>query len=238
MKELVELIKKEPGKYSVGSPGAGTTPSLSIEQLKHDLKVELRHRAVRRRRADDAIAARQPRADRLRRDRQLGGADQGGQAPRARHHRQEALETLPDIPTLDELGIKDQEAETMTGVFVPAGTPKEIVNLLQKEISTIVNSAEIKPRLLEMGVVPEGDSPAEFAAYVKADIAKWKRVIETREYPEDLTCCNMDRLEFGDTPLNFLRAHACWRSGRRGRVRSLPAAALGAELSGWPTRCA
>ena len=44
------------------------------------------------------------------------------------------LETLPDIPTLDELGIKDQEAETMTGVFVPAGTPKAIVDLLQKEI--------------------------------------------------------------------------------------------------------
>ncbi len=60
------------------------------------------------------------------------------------------LETLPDIPTLDEMGIKDQEAETMTGVFVPAGTPKEIVNLLQKEISAIVKSADIKPKLLEM----------------------------------------------------------------------------------------
>jgi tripartite-type tricarboxylate transporter receptor subunit TctC len=72
----------------------------------------------------------------------------------------------------------------MTGVFVPAGTPKEIVNLLQKEISTIVNSAEIKPKLLEMGVVPEGDSPAEFAAYVKADIAKWKRIIELANVPK------------------------------------------------------
>ena len=90
MKDLIALFKKEPGKYSVGSPGAGTTPSLSIEQLKHDLKVEFRHRAVRRRRADDAVAARQPRADRLRRHRQFGRADQGGQNPRARHHRQEA----------------------------------------------------------------------------------------------------------------------------------------------------
>ncbi|MEA3026581.1 MAG: hypothetical protein QOF91_1866, partial [Alphaproteobacteria bacterium] len=88
------------------------------------------------------------------------------------------LETLPDIPTLDEMGIKGQEAETITGVFVPAGTPKEIVDLLQKEIATIVKSGEIKPKLLEMGVVPEGDSPESFAAYVKADIAKWKRIIE------------------------------------------------------------
>ena len=66
----------------------------------------------------------------------------------------------------------------MTGVFVPAGTPKAIVDLLQQEIAAIVNSPDIKPKLLELGVVPEGDSPAEFAAYVKADIAKWKRVIE------------------------------------------------------------
>ena len=72
----------------------------------------------------------------------------------------------------------------MTGVFVPAGTPSEIVDLLQKEISAIVKSPDIKARLLELGVVPEGDSPAEFAAYVKADIAKWKRVIETAKIPK------------------------------------------------------
>ena len=82
------------------------------------------------------------------------------------------------------MGIKDQEAETITGVFVPAGTPKEIVDLLQKEISAIVKSADIKPKLLEMGVVPEGDSPESFAAYVKADIAKWKRVIEQANIPK------------------------------------------------------
>ena len=90
MKELVELFKKEPGKYSVGSPGAGTTPSLSIEQLKHDLKVNF---------VTVPFAGGGPMTQSLlgghvpivvRRDRQLGRADQGGQNPRARHHRQEA----------------------------------------------------------------------------------------------------------------------------------------------------
>ena len=57
------------------------------------------------------------------------------------------------------MGIKDQEAETMTGVFVPAGTPKAIVDLLQQEIAAIVKSPEIKAKLLEIGVVPEGDTP-------------------------------------------------------------------------------
>lgn len=184
MKDLVDLMKKEPGKYSVGSPGAGTTPSLSIEQLKHDLKVNFvtvpfagggpmtqsvlgNHVPIVCGAIGNSVA--------LIKDgklRALGITDK------------KRLETLPDVPTLDEVGIKGQEAETMTGVFVPAGTPREIVNRLQKEISAIVKSAEIKPKLLEMGVVPEGDSPEHFAAYVKADIAKWKRIIEVANVPK------------------------------------------------------
>jgi len=69
-------------------------------------------------------------------------------------------------------------------VFVPTGTPKEIVDKLQQEISAAVKSPDIKARLLELGIVPEGDSPASFAAYVKADIAKWKRVIEQANVPK------------------------------------------------------
>ena len=90
---------------------------------------------------------------------------------------------LPDVPTLEEFGIKDQEAETMTGVFVPAGTPKPIVDLLQREISAIVNAPDIKARLLELGVEAEGNSQAEFAAYVKAEVAKWSKVIEDAKIP-------------------------------------------------------
>ena len=178
MKDLVELFKKEPGKYSVGSPGAGTTPSLSIEKLKYDLKVNF---------VTVPFAGGGPMTQSL-----LGGhvpiscGAIGNSVALIKEGKIRALgitakvrlETLPDVQTLDEMGIKDMEAETMTGVFVPAGTPKAIVDLLQREIATVVKSAEIKPKLLEMGVVPEGDSPEHFAAYVKADIAKWKRIIE------------------------------------------------------------
>jgi tripartite-type tricarboxylate transporter receptor subunit TctC len=184
MNEMIDLFKKEPRKYSVGSPGAGTTPSLSIEQLKYDLKVDF---------VTVPFAGGGPMTQSV-----LGGhvpivcGAIGNSVALIKEGKIRALgitdkkrlETLPDIPTLDELGIKDQEAETITGVFVPAGTPKEIVNLLQREIATIVKSAEIKPRLLEMGVVPEGDSPESFADYVKTDIAKWKRVIDTAKIPK------------------------------------------------------
>jgi tripartite-type tricarboxylate transporter receptor subunit TctC len=184
MKELVELIRKDPGKYSVGSPGAGTTPSLSIEQLKHDLKLNF---------VTVPFAGGGPMTQSL-----LGGhvpivcgaignsvaLIKDGKIRALGITDKKRLETLPDIPTLDEMGIKDQEAETMAGVFVPAGTPKEIIALLQKEIATVVKSPDIKARLLEVGVVPEGNTPAEFAAYLKADIAKWKRVIADAKIPK------------------------------------------------------
>src|SRR3954451_14927981 len=184
MKDLIDLFKKEPGKYSVGSPGAGTTPSLSIEQLKHDLNVNF---------VTVPFAGGGPMTQSL-----LGnhvpivcGAI-GNSVELIKEGKIRALgitdkkrlETLPNIPTLDEMGIKGQEAETMTGVFVPAGTPKEIVDKLQQEIAAAVKSPDIKARLLELGIVPEGDTPASFAAYVKADIAKWKRVIEQSNIPK------------------------------------------------------
>jgi tripartite-type tricarboxylate transporter receptor subunit TctC len=178
MKDLIDLIKREPGKYSVASPGTGTTPSLSIELLKQALKLDF---------VTVPFAGGGPMVQSL-----LGGHTPiacsaiGNAMTLIKDNKIRVLaitakkraEFAPDIPTLDELGIKDQEAETMTGVFVPAGTPKPIVDLLQKEISAIVNAPDIKKRLLELGVIPDGDTPANFTAYVKAEVAKWKRVIE------------------------------------------------------------
>jgi tripartite-type tricarboxylate transporter receptor subunit TctC len=178
MRELVDLIKREPGKHSVGSPGAGTTPSLSIEMLRLGLGLDF---------VTVPFAGGGPMTQSL-----LGGhvpivagaignsmnLIKEGKIRALAVTSKKRLETTPDVPTLDEIGIKGQVAETMTGVFVPAGTPKAIVDLLQKNISEIVNTPDIKARLLELGIVPEGDSPASFAAYVKDDIAKWKKVIE------------------------------------------------------------
>jgi tripartite-type tricarboxylate transporter receptor subunit TctC len=184
MKELIELFKKEPGKYSVGSPGTGTTPSLSIEMLKHDLGVNF---------VTVPFKGGGPMTQSL-----LGGFTPiscgaiGNSVPLIKDGKiralaittKKTLETLPDIPTLDSIGIKDEEAETMTGVFVPAGTPKAVVDLLQKEISVIVNMPDIKKTLLSYGIIPEGDSSADFAKYVQVEVAKWKKVIETAQVPK------------------------------------------------------
>jgi tripartite-type tricarboxylate transporter receptor subunit TctC len=179
MRELIDYMKANPGKLSVGSPGTGTTPSLSIELLKQGLGLNF---------VTVPFGGGGPMTQSL-----LGGFTPvacgaiGNSVPLIKEGKIRALaltskkhlETLPDIPTLDELGIKEQEAETMTGVFVPAGTPAAVVELLQKKIATIVQMPDIKALLLESGIIPEGDSSADFAGYVKDEIAKWKRVIET-----------------------------------------------------------
>ena len=91
--------------------------------------------------------------------------------------------SLPDVPTFDELGIKNQEAETMQGVLVPAATPKPIVELLQKEIARIVQLPDVKAKMEAIGLEIGGMPSAEFAAYIKADIAKWKKVITDAKIP-------------------------------------------------------
>jgi tripartite-type tricarboxylate transporter receptor subunit TctC len=184
MKDLVALIKKEPGKYSVASPGQGTTPSLNIEMAKHDLGLDF---------VIVPFSGGGPLIQSM-----LGGhtpiaCSAIGNAMSLITEKKikvlavaakKRFETLPDAPTLDEIGIKGQEGETMTGVFVPAGTPKPIVDLLQKEIQAFVNKPDIKKRMLELGVTPDGAPPAEFAAYVKDEVAKWKRVIDVAKVPK------------------------------------------------------
>ena len=91
---------------------------------------------------------------------------------------------LPEVPTLAEAGITGQESETMQGVFVPKGTPREIVDLLQREIAAIVAMPDVKSKMLPLGFEPEGSSSAEFAAYVKGELAKWKKVIADAKIPQ------------------------------------------------------
>ncbi len=178
MQELVNLLKANPGKYSVASPGTGTTPSLSIEMLKQDLGVEF---------VTVPFTGGAPLNTSL-----LGGFTPiassafGNVAPIILQGKvrtlaiasKQRLEALPDVPTLDEVGIKGEEAETMTGIFVPAGTPPAVVDLLQKNIAEIVRLPDVKEKLLSFGIIPDGDTSADFTQYVKDEIAKWKRVIE------------------------------------------------------------
>ncbi len=128
VQELIALMKANPGKYSYAQPGIGSTPHLAGELFK--LKFGLDLAIVPFTGAAPAITFdhRRPHADRVHGAAAGDRQHQGRQAARARGARPpSASPALPDVPTMAEAGIPDQEADTMTGIVAPAGTPKEIV---------------------------------------------------------------------------------------------------------------
>jgi len=177
--ELVAMIKANPAKFSIASPGIGTTPHLSIELFKQafgldDLLVvpfNGGNPAIQSVVAGHTPLSFQaiPPATALILDGKL-------RALAVTATRRSSV--LPDVPTMEELGAKGQEAETMQGVLAPAGTPKEIVDLLHREMAAALSLPDVKDKIVTLGFEPSGNSPAEFDVYIKAEIAKWKRVIE------------------------------------------------------------
>ena len=92
---------------------------------------------------------------------------------------------LPDVPTVAEAGVPGYEVTGWYGVFVPAGTPAVIVNKLNREIARILKLPDVRERLSAEGAELIANSPAEFAAYIKSEIAKWARVVKIAGARED-----------------------------------------------------
>ena len=177
VKELVAYIKANPGKISYASAGTGTTPHLSSELLKLTLNLDIVHvpfggagPAIQ-----SLVAGHTP----------MGFTSMPPAVPLIKEGKLRALAVaapkrsaaLPDVPTLDELGFKDQEADTFQGVLLPAGRPKPIVDLLYKEIVAIVALPDVKDRFAQLGLEIIANTPDEFAAQIKREIEKWGRVI-------------------------------------------------------------
>jgi tripartite-type tricarboxylate transporter receptor subunit TctC len=85
---------------------------------------------------------------------------------------------LPDVPTMEEAGFKDQEADTFFAMLMPAGTPKTIVDLLYTETIKILKMPDVRERFAAIGVDVVGNTPDEFAAQIKAEVVKWAKVIK------------------------------------------------------------
>src|SRR6266705_2332150 len=88
------------------------------------------------------------------------------------------LPSLPQIPTLDESGVKGFDASGWYGILAPAGTPREIVMKLNAEIRRIMQTPELRARLDNEGAIPAAGSPEEFAAFIVAEIVRWGAVLK------------------------------------------------------------
>ena len=87
-------------------------------------------------------------------------------------------EAIPDIPTVAESGVKDYEAGSWYGILAPAGTPRPIVDRLNREIVAAVKSREIQDRLLSEAVIPVGSTPEAFAEHISKELARAAKVVK------------------------------------------------------------
>src|SRR6266568_942470 len=175
--ELVQLIRDNPGKYSFAGPGVGSTPHLGGELFRLAFNLDLVH--VPFTGAAPAIQA------------TIGGhtpiaftalppalsAVQSGQLRALGVASTERAAGMPDVPTFAEQGVNDQEADTLTGIVAPAGTPREVIDLLYRETANAVRQPEVSERLKVLGFKAVVDTPDEFGARIKLEIEKWGKVV-------------------------------------------------------------
>ncbi len=98
---------------------------------------------------------------------------------------QKRSKSLPDVPTADEQGLKGYDASTNGGFLAPAGTPKAIVTKLNAEINAALKLPDVRAKLEAAGIEIQGGTPADYAALIKSDLAKWSKVIKAAGIPAE-----------------------------------------------------
>ena len=177
VRELIALIKANPGKYSYASGGVGSPGHLVGEQFRLQLGLDLVHVPFQSAglAVGSAVGSHTPIC--IVSPAPVVPMVQEGKLRALAVTRKVRSQALPQIPTMAESGYPDIEGENWFAFIVPAGTPKEIVTLLHGEIVKIVALADVKERLAALGFEPVANTPDEFAAQIKRELVKWARVV-------------------------------------------------------------
>ena len=178
VRELIALMKANPGKYSFASSGNGTSQHLSGELFKSMAGVDMQHIPYKGSPAalQDVVSGQVTMT--------FDNITTAWPLAKAGKLRALAVTTAkrspiaPEVPTLAEAGLAGYEIGSWQGVFAPAGTPADIVKRLNVEIVKIINMPDVREKLVNLGAEPVGDTPDEFAALVKSEGAKWAAVVK------------------------------------------------------------
>jgi tripartite-type tricarboxylate transporter receptor subunit TctC len=178
VKELIAYAKANPGKLSYGSPGAGSTAHLSMELFKSMTGTNLVHvpykgsAGVLTDVMGGQIAATMDNMPVYLPQVKAGKIRALAVTPNKRSP------AAPDIPTVAEAGVPGYNSSAWFGLVAPAATPKDVVTKLSVETARILQLPDVKSRLSELGAEPIGSTPEQFSAHIKAEIAKWAKVIK------------------------------------------------------------
>ncbi len=174
--EFVSLANSRKGQLSIASAGSGSSNHLAIELLMRMADLKLLH--VPYKGSGPAItdllgSQVESMMDQL--TASIGHIREGRIKPLAITSRTRSP-LLPNVPTLDELGVKGYEASTFTGIFAPADTPRPVLDKLSASLKKALGNDTVRERYRSMGVEIIDSSQAQFAAFVRADFEKWRRV--------------------------------------------------------------
>jgi tripartite-type tricarboxylate transporter receptor subunit TctC len=176
--ELIALAKANPGKLNYASSGYGLAAHLAGELFKAQAQIDIVHVPYKGSAPalQDVIAGH---------DQMMFATTSGvmgflknGQVRPIAVTTLTRSAILPDIPTMDELGLRGFEATTWHGLVAPAGTPKDVIDTLHRATIEALKDADVRKKLADLGVDIAPDSPEEFAAYIKTEIPKWAAVIK------------------------------------------------------------
>jgi len=178
VQQVIDAARARPDELTYGTAGAGTSQHLSgqlFQSISHTRLRQIAYKGGSQSMVDliggqidmvfDTVAAARPMID-AKRVKVLGVTSA------------KPLADLPQARPLAELGLPGFEMQSWQGIFVPAGTPAPIVERLAREIAAIVQTPEVRDKLLTLGVAPDGRGPAEFAQFQRSEIEKWRKVIE------------------------------------------------------------
>ena len=174
--EFAALAKANPDKYNYSTPGAASQAHLVMSQWSNLAGIRIQH--VPYRGGAPAILST------VQGDTQISVMSSLVSAPHIEAAKLRAIAIgsrerdpqFPNVPTMAEVGFPDIEAVTWVGMFAPAGTPRAIVERLNREINRIIQEPDIRGKLMQQGIVPVGGTPEDFGAYISAEIRRWTAV--------------------------------------------------------------
>ena len=177
-KELADHVKANPGKYTFASAGTGTTPHLSGELFKLTYKLDTVHvpfggagpaiQSIIAGHTPLAFTSLPPAVPHIR----SGSLRALAVANKTR------VAVLPDVPTLAQAGIPDQEADTFQAVLVPAAVPKDIADFIYQEVVKATKAPDVTAKMEQLGLEIICNTPDQFTAQIKLEIGKWGKVIK------------------------------------------------------------
>lgn len=176
-KDFIAQARAKPGGINYASAGAGSPHHLAMELLKVEAKLFMVHVPYRGAAPAlaDVVGGQLPA---MMVDLAAGsGFIKGGKVRALAVANPTRLPQLPDVPTFAELGYKNVEAAALVGVVVPSATPADVVNTLNRQLVAAINEPSVRTRMVDFGVEPVGNTPAQYAALLKSETERWHKLI-------------------------------------------------------------